>query len=386
MQLTKKVLLTCLLIVNLLVGTSYGIAQANEPEVTAVAAVVMEAKTGKVVYKKNADQRRAPASTTKIMTGLLALEKKGDSLDQMVTASVKAAATGESSIWLEEGEKLSLDNLLYGLLLNSGNDAAVAIAEYISGSEEEFANEMNKKAKEIGAIHTHFANPNGLPNNDHYTTAYDLALIARTALNNPKFAEIVSTKTKAIPWPGHEWNRQLINTNKLLWRLEGANGIKTGYTNAAGHCLVSSATRDGQQFIAVVLGSQQAWDDSANLLEYAFANYNRVTLFKKGQKIIDASVEQGMEKKVGLLAAKDIDAVVKKTESKDLHKKIILKERIVAPLKEGDIAGEAKIYLFDQEIANGDLVVAQEVHQKTFLRSFVKEFWGLFTFMLKGFA
>ena len=385
MQLKKKFFLVGLLIMFFFCGT--GRAYANvTPEITAAAAVVMEAKTGKIVYAKNPDEKRAPASTTKILTGALALEKKQDSLDQMVTTSVKAAATGESSIWLEKGEQLTLDQLLYGLLLNSGNDAAVAIAEYVAGSEEEFVRMMNQKAKEVGANNTNFANPNGLPNPNHYTTAKDLALIARYALQNPKFAEIVSTKTRTIPWPGHEWDRKLINTNKLLWRLEGANGVKTGYTNAAGHCLVSSATRNGQQFITVVLASQNMWDDSTNLLEYAFANFERVTIFQKGDKVADAPVDQGMESKVPLLTASDLDAVVAKSEVKDLQKKILLKQRITAPVKQGDIIGKTKIYLYDQEIAAGDLVAAQDVHQKTLLRSFIKEFWGLFAVMIKSFA
>lgn len=364
-----------------------GSAYANvTPEITAAAAVVMEAKTGKIIYAKNPDEKRAPASTTKILTGALAIEEKGDSLDQMVTASVKAAATGESSIWLEKGEQLTLEQLLYGLLLNSGNDAAVAIAEYVAGSEEEFVRMMNQKAKEVGANNTNFANPNGLPNPNHYTTAKDLALIARYALQNPKFAEIVSTKTQTIPWPGHEWDRKLINTNKMLWRLEGANGVKTGYTNAAGHCLVSSATRNGQQFITVVLASQNMWDDSTNLLEYAFANFERVTIFRKGDMVTYAPVNQGMESKVPLLAASDVDAVVAKNEVKDLQNRILLKQKIAAPVKQGDIIGNTKIYLYDQEIAAGDLVAAQDVHQKTLLRSFIKEFWGLFAIMIKGFA
>jgi len=380
----KRLFLVGLVITVFLLGTSN--AYAALPEITAAAAVVMEAKTGKIVFSKNPDEKRAPASTTKIMTGALALEKKGDSLDQIVTASVRAAATGESSIWLEEGEKLSFGNLLYGLLLRSGNDAAVAISEFVGGSEQEFVQMMNAKAQELGAKNTHFMNPNGLPNDDHYTTARDLALIARYALQNPKFAEIVSTKTKEIPWPGHEWDRQLVNTNKLLWRLEGANGVKTGYTNAAGHCLVSSADRDGQQFITVVLGSQDMWSDSTQLLEYAFHNFERVTIFRKGEKVADAPIDQGMEQKVGLLAAQDVDTVLLKGQAKDLEKKVLLKERITAPVQQGDVVGKIKIYLANQEVASDNLVAAQEVHQKTLLRSFIKEFWGIFAAMIKSFA
>jgi len=384
-QLKSKIFFFIFLLIIVLCGSKVT-AYANTPEITAVAAVVMEAKTGKIVFAKNPDEKRAPASTTKIMTGVLALEKKREALDQLVTTSVKAATTGESSIWLEKGEQLTFNDLLYGLLLNSGNDAAVAISEFVGGSEKGFVKMMNQKARELGAVNTNFINPNGLPNEEHYTTAKDLALIARYALQNPKFAQIVSTKTKAIPWPGHEWNRQLINTNKLLWRLDGANGVKTGYTNAAGHCLVSSAVRDGQQFITVVLGSKNMWDDSSKLLEYSFANFERVTIFSKGQKVIDASVNQGIEEKVELLATQDVDAVVPKYLVKDLQRKIFLPQHIKAPLQKGEKLGQTKIYLHGQEVAGTKLVVDREVHQKTLLRSFIKEFWGIFSVMIKTFA
>lgn len=365
---------------------STGVVFANEPEITAASAVVMEAKTGKIVYEKNGDERRPPASTTKIMTCLLALEKKGDSLDEIVTASERAATIGESSIWLKKGEKLKLEELLYGLMLNSGNDASIAIAEHVGGSFDKFVEMMNQKAKEIGAVHTHFANPNGLPNDDHYTTAKDLGLIACTALKNPKFAKFVSTKTKIIPWPGHEWSRHLINTNKLLWHLPGANGVKTGFTNKAGPCLVSSATRNGQQFVCVVLGSANIWEDSTKLLEYAFANFERVNVYEEGQKVLDFPVVNGMEQKVELLSAKPVEVVIPKGEEKKITKKAALPQAVKAPVHQGQVVGQVKIYLGDKEVGSEDLIAAKDIHPKTFLRSFIKEFWGIFAFMIRTFV
>lgn len=361
-------------------------AYAEELDITAASAVVMEAKTGTIVYKKNADEQRPPASTTKIMTALLTLEKKGDSLNEVAVASKKAANIGESSIWLIEGEKLKLSDLLYGLLLNSGNDAAITLAEYIGGSEEKFVELMNQRAQELGAIHTHFANPNGLPNEEHYTTAKDLALITRYALENPKFAQIVSTKTKDIPWPGHEWSRHLLNTNKLLWRLEGANGVKTGFTDKAGHCLVSSAKRNGQQYIAVVLGSSNVWDDSTKLLEYAFANFERINIYQAREEILEVPVKNGMEEKIHLLAAKQLDVVIPKGKSKEIIKKALLKSQPIAPLNEGETIGQVKIYLGKEEIGQGELITDKQVHPKTFLRTFIKQFWGVFSFMIKSLA
>lgn len=384
MYLLKKVLLVGVL--ALLVFLEVSPAFADTLELTAASAVVMEAKTGKIVYEKNGEEKRSPASTTKIMTALLTLEKKGNQLNEVAVASEKAATVGESSIWLVKGEKLKLEDLLYGLMLNSGNDAAITLAEHVGSTEKNFVQMMNDKAKEIGALHTNFANPNGLPNDNHYTTAHDLALIAREALKIPKFAQIVATKTKIIPWPGHKWDRHLINTNKLLWDLPGANGVKTGFTNKAGHCLVSSATRDGQQFICVVLGSSNMWNDSTKLLEYAFANFQRVNVFQEGEKVVEVPVKQGMEQKIELKTAKDVDVVVPKWEIKNIEKKAVLKEDLTAPIKKGQVVGQTKIYLGKQELAKEDLIADQDIHPKTPLRSFIKEFWGLFSLMIKSFA
>ncbi|HHY79044.1 MAG TPA: D-alanyl-D-alanine carboxypeptidase, partial [Thermoanaerobacter sp.] len=191
------------------------------PSISAKAAIVMDQETGRVLYEKNSHEKLPMASTTKIMTLLVALEK--GNLNDIVTVSKRAASVGGSSIWLSPGEKIDMESLLYGLMLNSGNDAATAIAEHIGGSVESFVEIMNQKAKEIGAYNTHFVTPSGLDIgiDDHYTTAYDLALITRYAFRYPKFAEIVSTKEKTIPWEGKEWDRYLRNKNKLLWIYEG---------------------------------------------------------------------------------------------------------------------------------------------------------------------
>ena len=221
------------------------------------------------------------ASTTKIMTAILAIEM-GDLAD-VVTVSPRAAGVEGSSIYLERGEKLTLEDLLYGLMLRSGNDAAVAIAEHIGGTVENFANLMNRKAYQIGARNTHFVNPHGLHDDKHYTTAYDLALISAYAMENPVFRVIVSTKQKKIPWEGRNYSRVLQNKNALLWDYEGANGIKTGYTKISRRCLASAALRFGMQLVCVVLDCQPWFEDSMALLDLVLRIINLIPSFQRGR-------------------------------------------------------------------------------------------------------
>ncbi len=255
----------------------------SAPTVTADAAVLMDARTGKILYDKNAGQRRPPASTTKIMTTLLALE--GGEPGQVVTVSHRAASVGEASLYLRAGEKLTLEELLYGAMLRSGNDACVAIAEHIAGTESNFVLLMNQKAKMIGANDTVFKNTNGLPAVGHYSTARDLAVITCYALKNPTFQKIVSTRGKMI---GEQGERYLNNTNRLLWSYAWADGVKTGTTNEAGHCLVASARRGDMQLISVVLHSDDRWADSVKLLDYGFDDFDRVRVLEADNAILDA--------------------------------------------------------------------------------------------------
>lgn len=223
-----------------------GHARAQEEkliETSAKAAVLIEKNTGRVLYRRNEETALPMASTTKVMTALLALEE--GQLDDVVTVSRNAFGVPGTSIYLSEGEKLTLRDLLYGLMLASGNDAAVAIAEHIGGSVDAFCRRMTERAAELGCQNTVFLSPNGLPTLGHHTTAYDLALIAREAMDHPEFREIVSTRRASIPWEGRTYSRILNNKNRLLTDYDGATGIKTGYTKAAGRCLVFGAKRDG---------------------------------------------------------------------------------------------------------------------------------------------
>ena len=217
----------------------------DEPVINAQSAIVMDFDTGRVIFEKNAYQRRPMASTTKVMTAIIALEN--GNLDDIVTISRNATSIHGSLMHLHTGEKLPLRDLMYGLLLCSGNDASIAIAEHVGGSVEGFLEMMNNKAKEIGANNTHFTSPHGLDDVGHHSTAYDMALITKYALNIPVFNEIVKTKSIQVG------NRYLNNSNEMLTSYEGADGVKTGYTGRAGRCLITSATRDGRRFISVVL-------------------------------------------------------------------------------------------------------------------------------------
>lgn len=239
-------------------------------DIQAKSAVVINAKTGQIIYSKNSEESRPPASTTKIMTAILAIECA--ELDKIVTISDNAAATGEASIHLYRGERLTLKNLVYGALLKSGNDACVAIAENVAPSEEEFIGLMNLKALTIGAYNTEFHNTNGLPKEGHMTTAYDLAIMARYALKNEMFSDIVNTKEYYLCWEDSSRKMYLKNTNKLLWTYSFATGVKTGTTDKAGRCLVASARQNQTEIIAVVLHSPDRYGEARKLLEYGFGN------------------------------------------------------------------------------------------------------------------
>ena len=252
-------LLTVLLAISTVFAYNVDTSVAASVSVSAESAILIEASTGRVLYEQNAYQQMPMASTTKIMTAIIALENCD--VDETVVVGQNASGVEGSSIWLSVGETMTLSDMLFGLMLASGNDAAVAIAEHVAGSVEDFTVLMNKKAQDIGAYNTNFVNPNGLPADGHYTTAYDLALISAYAMQNVYFCEIVKTQYKTISWEGHEWNRVVKNKNKIIWNYDGGNGIKTGYTDDAGRCLCAAANRDGMQLVSVVLSAPDMFND-----------------------------------------------------------------------------------------------------------------------------
>src|SRR5690606_13812145 len=229
---------------------SFAEGEAGPPELQAEAGILMEAQSGQVLYSRNPDQPMYPASITKILTGIIAVES--GRLNEVVTVSKNAVHAGGTRVYLEEGEQKPLIDLVYGMLINSGNDAAVAVAEHLGGSVEKFSAMMNEKARELGATNSHFVNPSGMPDEDHVTTARDMALISRYAMQNATFREIVGTKE--YPREGESWQPgHIVDHNRLLWEYDGATGVKNGYTEDAQQTFVATSERNGQQLIAVLL-------------------------------------------------------------------------------------------------------------------------------------
>ncbi|PZD93484.1 D-alanyl-D-alanine carboxypeptidase [Paenibacillus sambharensis] len=246
-------------------------------------AALIDVESGRILYSARGNERMRIASLTKIMTAIVTIEH--GNLSEAVKTSRRAAGKEGSSIYLKLGEEMSLHNMLYGLMLRSGNDAATAIAEHVGGTEEGFVFLMNQKAEELGLDQTHFMNPHGLDHDEHYSSPNDMARLTAYALRNPTFREIVKTKVKSAPNPNEAWDYKWYNKNKMLSMYEGADGVKTGYTKLAFRCLVSSATRDGQQLAAVTLNDGDDWNDHRKMLDWGFAHYPLETVIKKGQKL-----------------------------------------------------------------------------------------------------
>ncbi|MDQ1909465.1 D-alanyl-D-alanine carboxypeptidase family protein [Paenibacillus sp. GD4] len=278
----------CLLLLSfLLIFTSLllpqGVQAAPAPGLSAEAAALIDVTSGRVIYSRQGDKQMRIASLTKIMTAIVAIEH--GKLSDMAKVSKNAFGKEGSSIYLKLNEEMSLHHLLYGMMLRSGNDAATTIAEHVGGSVEGFAYLMNEKAKMIGMSNSSFKNPSGLDEEGHYSTANDMAKLTAYALKNPVFQEIVKTKVKKVPNPNESWDYVWLNKNKMLNLYEGSDGVKTGYTKLAKRCLVSSATRGGQQLAVVTLNDPDDWIDHAKLLDYGYKNYPLQQLATKGQPI-----------------------------------------------------------------------------------------------------
>lgn len=343
---------------------------AAYPQTMGKAALLMDASSGRVLYEVNAHQRLSPASVTKIMTALLAVEK--GNLDQEITISQTAVDTPESSIWLETGEKLTREQLLYACMLKSANDAAVALAESMAGSEKNFVELMNRRARQLGMKDTHFCNPHGLETSGHYTTAYDLALVSREALNHKIFRQVVSTKTIHIPWAGNDYDRLLINQNRLLYRYAGAIGIKTGYTKEAGNCVVGAAQEGSLLLIAVAMNSPSVYHDLEQMLDYGFDHYNNKTIKNSNQLSVTVPVVNGQEKTVQARPKTDLTVAVTAKEQSQCTYKCYPQEQITAPVKKNQIVGSCKMYVAGHEVSEVDLLACTSVALKPPFRTRLK--------------
>lgn len=355
-----------LTLVMLWVCTPCGAETAADPvapAVTARAAVLVDASTGQILYDKHAHERRPPASTTKIMTALLALESCDPG--RPVTVSSRAASTKGSSMHLRAGEVLTLEQLIYGALMRSGNDACVAIAEHVAGSESTFVMFMNIKAGFLGAVGTSFKNAHGLPATGHYSTAYDLALVTRYAFLNPIFCRAVRTRLLEIKGPG-SWEHFLRNTNKLLWRYPWADGVKTGTTSEAGRCLVASATRDGRRLICVVLDSGDRFKDASLLLDYGFENFERLNAVRAGEVIDYFHVDGSRPERVPVVAERGIEVAVPRGEYGAIEKKVYLEKNPFAGVRRGERLGRLTVSVGGQMVGVIPLTAGCEVKKLRF--------------------
>lgn len=350
----------------------------NPPKLNSRAAIIFDRESKTVIYDKNINEKRAMASTTKIMTAIITLEQ--GNLDDVVEVSKKAANIGGSRLGLSTGDKIKLRDLLYGLLLRSGNDAAIQIALHIGGSVEGFADLMNNKAKELGLENTHFVTPHGLDDPNHYTTAYELALLTDYALDIEEFAKIVNTKQTTISINSNQMT--ITNTNELLGNLEGVNGVKTGFTNNAGRCLVTSTTRNNWQIITIVLGADTKkfrTKDSIELIEYNYKNFERINIKEKVEEefakwketnINSIEVEKGKKNdiKIDMDYQYDYELYpVNKSEINNIKIQIECEKLLEAPIENDYQIGQIHVILSNKEIMNIPIITKETIKKKGIL-------------------
>ena len=320
---------------------------------------VLEMKTGRVLASKNMDAQLKMASTTKIVTALTVINNC-ENLDEPFKISDKAVGIEGTSIYLRKNEVLTVRELLYGLMLRSGNDASVALALHCADSIEDFAEMMNQTALDCGAKNSHFVNPHGLDADGHYTTAYDLALITTKALQNETFKEIVSTKNYRISG-GEQGTRYLVNKNRLLNSLDGCIGVKTGFTNGAGRCLVSAVERDGETIVCVVLNCGPMFEESANLLNEAFKKYQNVEVLKSYNYICNIPVIDGEKNKVRVYNPQGFSYPLTLEEQALINVDYDLPNQLKAPIKAETKVGTATVYLGDKVLFKTDILTMEDV-------------------------
>lgn len=339
-------------------------------------ALLLDGASGQVLYEQNADEKCYPASVTKIMTMVLIMEAVGNgaiSLDDVVTVSQEAADMGGSQVYLYPGEQRSVDEMMVAIAVGSGNDAAYAMAEFVGGTYGNFIQMMNDKAAALGMSGTHFVNPHGLHDEEHYTTASDLGKLAFYAAGLPGLLDYTSIyEYEFRPEPNL---LTLWNTNRLLKWYDGTIGMKTGYTEEAGRNLVAVAERDGLRLISVVLGCgerQGHFRESMDLLNYGFNTFSRQVIYEKGAKVAEIPVSKGESDSVELVAAVDAGYTCRKTETAEITQSLALQESLPAPVTEGDVGGTLILYKDGQELQTVDLVAAQDIPKGGLFRTWKK--------------
>ncbi len=374
----KRFMLSILFLTTLF-SSSQLYANEIKSKIHSKGAVLIEQDSKRVLVEKNAYETMPMASTTKIMTCIVALEKAN--LDDVVTVSQRAARAPAVKLHLKQGEKQRLGDLLYSLMLESHNDTAVAIAEHIGGSVENFCDMMTQKAKEIGAEHTSFKTPNGLDAAEHYTSAYDLALIGAYALSNPEFVKITTTTSINIPTGKLQGSKShgLQNKNRFIYSYKGANGMKTGFTNKAGHCFVGSANQDGMQLIGVALaagwgnkGKNQKYKDVITLMNYAFDHYKKYDIIVPQKDYASIAVKKGVKDTLSLECSEKVTLPLSKEEQQNIMIKKVIPTSMKAPIEKGAIIGHVEVLCDGDTLAGVNLKAQDDIKKATLIDYFKK--------------
>lgn len=385
----KRLLSTLLIVIMLLTFAPSAFAKQDGKRTSELAheaksAVLIERDTGKVLYNKNSNERLAPASMTKIMTMLLimeALDKGKIKMSDKVRTSEHAASMGGSQIFLEPGEEMTVKEMLKGIAIASGNDASVAMAEFISRSEEEFVKKMNKKAKELGLKNTSFKNPTGLTEEGHYSSAYDMAIMAKELLKYESITKFTGTYEDYLR-ENTDKKFWLVNTNRLIKFYPGVDGVKTGYTGEAKYCLTASAKKGNMRAIAVVFGASTPKERNAQvtkMLDFAFSQYETHPLYKRNQTVAKVKVKKGKQKLIELTTSEPISILTKKGEDmNDVKKEIKMKDNISAPIQKGQELGTL-VLKKDGEVLAESPVAAKEDMKKAGFITFLKRTMGDWT-------
>ncbi|HHT50334.1 MAG TPA: D-alanyl-D-alanine carboxypeptidase [Eubacteriaceae bacterium] len=375
----RKIFFITILIFFLLTNLTF----AKELNILSPSAILIESNTGQILYEKNIDERLYPASTTKIMTALLLLEE--GNLEKVIEINKDVPdliEQGSSQIYLIPGELITREQLLFALLIDSANDAAVAIAQDISGTVEKFAEKMNNRAKELGAVNTNFVNPHGLHDNNHYTTARDLSLIAKEAMKNSIFREAISTSRYIIPATNKQETRYLYNTNRLIrntkyknYYYEKATGIKTGYTSKAGYSLVGGASDGNIDLISVILNSTvtQVYEDTHTLFDYAFKNFTSQIIINKGDVVKEISLNDKGDT-ISAIAGDGFEYLCLENQKENIIQRVDLPDKITLPIEKDEVLGTLVFSLGEKEIGSIPLIADKSVEKPSLISTFIKDF------------
>ncbi len=372
-----------ILLIVLLTILSFDVLKADNLsgiDIKSESGIIMEASTGKILFDKNMDEQKSPASMTKIMTMLLtveAIESGKISLEDEVNISANASKMGGSQVYLEENSTATVEMLLKSIAIGSANDASVAVAEKIGGTESNFVNMMNKRAKELGAVNTTFKNPHGLDEEGHLTTAHDLALIARELIKHKEILKLTSTYETTITHKNGK-SLWLVNTNKLIKFYNGLDGLKTGFTDNAGYCLTGTMLRNDMRLITVTMKAPTKEDrntDTINLMEYAYSMYYKSTLIKKDKKIGDMFIDNAKKRKVSYYLKEDASVILDKDVRNIKYNYSVKLNNVKAPLKKNDVVGTLTLYLNNQDI-NYNLIVKENIKKSNYfvrLNNYLKD-------------